>query len=229
MQKKERISLYKALLVIVGLFLIAVITYFNRDPQNFSYNPLNRALSYYEQGDYQKAALYFAQADTMNYPEAAFALGAMHFSGKGMPVDISKALNYYEKAADANYAPAQMTLALLYIHGENVVQDFEKGLNMAQKAADNGDPEAQVMLAGWYENGEYVEKNISKAVALYKKAAQQGDINAKMALAVIYEKGSGEILANPYTSNRWKESIQQQKRFENIFQNRDADFIEKAK
>ena len=140
MQKKERISLYKALGLVGILLLTALILFLNRRPADFSYNPLERALSFYEQEDYRQATIYFAQADVMNVPEAAFALGAMNFAGKGMPVDIPKALAYYEKAAKAGYAPAQMTLALLYIHGENVVQDIDKGLKFAEEAAGNGDP-----------------------------------------------------------------------------------------
>lgn len=229
MQKKERISLYKALIFIGVLCLITFFFFFNRQPKNFSYNPLNRALSYYEKGDYQKASVYFAQADLLNLPEAAFALGAMNFTGKGMPVNITKALDYYEKAADAGYAPAQMTMALIYINGENVLQDFEKGLQYAQKAAENGDAEAQIMLARWYENGEYVEKNMKKAVYFYQKAARQGDINAKMALAVIYKNGSGNISENIHTAKRWEKSIDQQKKFENIFLNRSSEPIKKAK
>ena len=229
MQKKERISLYKALGLVGILLLTALILFLNRRPADLSYNPLERALSLYEQGNYQQATIYFAQADVMNVPEAAFALGAMNFAGKGMPVDIPKALAYYEKAAEAGYAPAQMTLALLYIHGENVVQDSDKGLKFAEEAADNGDPEAQIMLARWYENGENVEKDMKKAVVFYQQAALQGDINAKTALSIIYKNGAGTVLPNPYTAARWQESIQKQKRFENIFQNLPPDYIEKAK
>lgn len=228
MQKKERISLRKALALVGILLLAALISFLNRRPENMSYNPLERALGFYKRGDYQQATLYFAQADVMNAPEAAFALGAMNFAGKGTPVNIPKALEYYEKAAAAGYAPAQTTLALLYIHGENVVQDVDKGLKFAEEAAGNGDPEAQIMLARWYENGENVEKDMKKAVAFYQKAAMQGDINAKTALSVIYKNGSDSIPANPHTAARWQESIQKQRRFENIFRNLPADYMEKA-
>lgn len=228
MRKKERISLYKALGVIGGVLFITLILFLNRQPEDLSYNPMEKALSFYQQGDYQQATLYFAQADVMNVPEASFALGAMHFAGKGMPVDISKALTYYEKAANGGYAPAQMTLALLYIHGEKVERNVEKGIEFTEKAAKNGDPEASIMLARWYENGEYVEKDMEKAVKFYKQAALSGNIDAKMALSVIYKNGSGSVNANSRTAARWQESIQKQKRFENIFQNLPSDHIEKV-
>ena len=229
MQKKERISLYKALGIIGATLLITLILFLNRQPADLSRNPLEQALIFYEQGDYQQATTYFAQADVMNIPEASFALGAMNFAGKGMPVNIPKALDYYEKAAQADYAPAQMTLALLYIYGENVVQDIEKGIEYAEKAAKNGDPEALIMLARWYENGENVEKDIEKAVKFYKQAALLGNIDAKIALTVIYKNGAGSIKPDEWTAAHWQESIQKQKKFENIFQNLAPDFIEKAK
>lgn len=163
MQKKERISHYRALMLVGFLLLTALILFVTYRPERRLYNPLEKGLRYYEQGNYQQATIYFAQADVLNSPEAAFALGAMNFSGKGMPVDIPRALAYYEKAAQADYAPAQMTLALLYIYGENVVQDIDKGLKYAEKAAENGDIEAQIMLARWYENGEHVEKKRQKS------------------------------------------------------------------
>lgn len=228
MQEKERTSLYKALGLVGILLLITLFLFLHQRPADLSYNPLERALSLYEQGDFKQATTYFAQADVMNVPEAAFALGAMNFSGKGIPVNIPLALSYYEKAAKAGYAPAQTTLAIIYVNGIHVVQDLEKGAEYAKKAAENGDPEAQMMLAGWYENGTIVEKDMKKAVSFYKKAALQGDINAKIALSVIYKKGSDQITANPYTAARWEKSIREQKKFENIFRNLPENYIPKA-
>lgn len=72
------------------------------------------------------------------------------------------------------------------------------------------------------------KKNVKKAVDFYTRAALQGDINAKTALSIIYKTGSGNVLPNLYTAARWQESIQKQKKFENIFQNLPPDYIEKA-
>ena len=226
MNKKQQTPLYIALTI--AIVALMIISFLKIEPESQRLSPMEQALSFYQNGDYKQAEIYFAQADNANIPEASFALGALYFSGKGVPVNISKALNYYEKAAENNYAPAQTTLALLYMQGDVVPRDAEKAIGWAEKAAESNDMDAQIMLARWFENGEYIERDMEKAVYFYKKAALNGDINAKTALSIIYKTGRDSVLPNIYTSKKWEDSIQKQKRFENIFQNRPADYIEKA-
>lgn len=225
MDKKERISSEAALCLICIVLAVALFLKFN--PGNKIYTPMDKALYSYQKGDYQEAMTYFAQADNANIAEATFALGAMHFSGKGTNIDIPKALSYYQKAADLNYTPAQTTLALLYMQGEVVARNPEKAVDWARKAAENNDEEAQILLAKWFENGEYIEKDIKQAVHFYEMAAKNGNIDAKGALSIIYKSGAGAVPSNIYTSKRWENSIKKQKRFENIFQNLPPDHIEK--
>ena len=226
MNKKERLSLYAAL-GFIGIVLTVTLS-LSLKPENRMNNPLEKALSLYQKGDYQQAITYFAQADNMNVPEATFALGAMHLAGKGTAVNIPRALFYYQKAADNNYSPAQTTLALLYMEGNFVQKDSEKAIAWAKKAAELNDAEAQIMLARWFENGDQTEQDMGQAVRYYEMAARNGDVNAKTALSVIYKNGKGSVPANPYAAKRWSDSIQKQQKLENLFQNRPADFIPKA-
>lgn len=227
MRKQELSSLYKALGIAGVLLLAVLIPFFVMRPAEHYADPLERALALYQKGDYKQAALYFRQADSMGSADAAFALGAMSFAGKGTAVNIPEALLYYEKAAKAGYSPAQTTLALIYVHGQNVVQDLEKGLEYAKQAAENGDVEAQMMLARWFETGENVDQDVEEAVKYYEMAAKAGSIDAKTALTVIYKNGAGNVSANEFSMRRWQGKIRQQKRFENIFQNLPPDYIEK--
>ena len=226
MNKKERLSLYTAL-GFIGIVL-AVTLSLSLKPESRMNNPLEKALSLYQKEDYQQAITYFAQADNVNVPEATFALGAMHFSGKGTPVNIPRALLYYQKAADNNYSPALTTLALLYMDGNFVQKDPEKAIYFAKKAAEKNDVEAQIMLARWFENGDQTEQDMPQAVRYYEMAARNGDVNAKMALSIIYKDGKGSVPPNPYAAKRWRDSIQKQQKLENLFQNRPADFIPQA-
>ena len=132
------------------------------------------------------------------------------------------------KAADNGYTPAQTTLALLYMDGKEIERDTGKAIEWAKKAAESNDTEAQIMLARWFENGEHIEQDMEQAVRFYQMAAQNGDINAKIALSVIYKNGKASLPPNIYTSKRWENSIQKQKRFENIFRNLPPDYMEKA-
>lgn len=227
MKKQELSSLYKALGVVGVLLAAVLIPFFIMRPAQHYTDPLERALSLYQKGDYKQAATYFRQADSMGSADAAFALGAMSFTGKGTAVNIPEALFYYEKAARSGYAPAQTTLSLIYIHGQNVAQDLEKGLDYAKQAARNGDVEAQMMLARWLETGENVDQDVEEAVKYYEMAAKAGNIDAKTALSIIYKTGAGNVPANEFSMRRWQQKIRRQKRFENIFRNLPPDHIEK--
>ena len=224
MEKKERHSLYPYLILTVAVLTVFLIF----KPGKYVSDPLKEALRAYRDGKYKQAFSFFIQADKLNIPEASFSLGAMYFSGKGTSVNIPQALFYYRKAAQRDYAPAKTTMALLYMEGKNVPKDPEKAVSFAESAAEQNDAEAQIMLAKWFENGQNVKKDISKAIRYYEMAAKNGDINAKMALSVIYKEGRDSIPANVYTAKRWTDSIQKQRKLENLFQNRPADYTPNA-
>ena len=84
-----------------------------------------------------------------------------------------------------------------------------------------------MMLARWYENGENVIKDVPKAVEYYKRAARNGNQGAKIALLLIYQNGGKNVKPDKKEVERWEQSIKGQVKFENIFQNRPADYIEK--
>ena len=218
MRKKGQTSLYMALGLTLSILIVALL--FRFKPQGSFYSPADLGFLSYEKGDYQQAMTYFAQADSNNIPEAAFALGAMHFAGKGTEINIPKALDYYKRSAEAGYAPAQTTLAVLYMESDKVEHDSEKAVLWATEAAMNNDMEAQLMLAGWYESGKLIEQDIGQAIRFYEMAAKNGSADAKIALSIIYKTGKGKTHANIYTAKRWEDSIKKQKDFENIFQNR---------
>lgn len=218
MPQKEHNYLYPSLAAVSLILILALAVFLKQTPALSKKHYMESAVAAYAAGDYKEAIQYFAQGEVANNPEAAFALGAMHFSGKGTPVNRTKAISFYEKAALFNYPPAQLTLAILYAEGQGVPKDAGKAVEYAKKAADNGDEEARMMLAGWYENGTFTEKNVPKAVELYKAAAKQGDINAKTALYIIYKNGADGVPANLHTAMRWNDSIEKQKKLENRLQ-----------
>lgn len=222
---------FKTKSVLCAAVLLAgmLVAYVRHAPRTPDVPVMEQALSLYKRGDYKNALTFLAQADLMNVPDAAFVLGAMHLSGRGIEADAAKALKYYERAAEGGFAPAMTTLAVLYTDADEkyVKNDFEKARSYAEKAADAGDVEAQMMLARWYENGENVIKDVSKAVEYYKRAARNGNQGAKMALVLIYQNGAKNVKIDRKEVDRWEDSIKKQIRFENIFQNRPADHIEK--
>ena len=225
MKITELSPFYAALFLIVGL--LSVFLFFK--PENPFADPMKEGLGAYRKKDYKTAMIRFKIAESLRIPEASFALGAMHFSGTGTDVDIPQALSYYQKAAELNYAPAMTTLAMLYMNGRFVPKNAKKAVALAEKAAQLNDVEAQIMLAGWFENGTLVEQDVPSAIRYYEMAARNGNINAKIALSVIYKDGKGSVTANPYTAKRWSDSIQKQRKLNNLFQNLPADYIETVK
>lgn len=226
MQKKEKVSLYLGLSISAVIILVGAFFFFNVAPKKQEMSVLQKALAAYSQEDYKNALVFFAQADLVNSPVAAFALGAMHFSGKGTPENIERAILYYKKAASLNYPTAQTTLALLYAQGEFIPKDKQQAVKYALMASENDDVEAHMLLAQWYENAEFVEeRDIQKAISYYVKAAQRGNENAKIALTVLYKDGAQDLKPNAEASKRWQESLQKQKQFENVFQNRSSSLV----
>ncbi len=64
----------------------------------------------YQRGDYRKAA-------EQGHAEAQFKLGAMYFSGDGVPQDDAGAVKWYRMAAEQGHAEAQADLAYMYENG----------------------------------------------------------------------------------------------------------------
>jgi TPR repeat protein len=70
----------------------------------------DKGVSAYQRGDYRKAA-------EQGHAEAQFRLGAMYFSGDGVPRDDAGALRWYRLAAEQGHAEAQDDLTYMYEHG----------------------------------------------------------------------------------------------------------------
>ena len=69
----------------------------------------------YIRGDYRKAA-------EQGHAEAQFRLGAMYFSGDGVPRDDVGALKWYRLAAEQGHVEAQDDLAYMYENGLGVAK-----------------------------------------------------------------------------------------------------------
>jgi hypothetical protein len=73
-------------------------------------------------------------------------LGAIYYSGQGVPKDYSEALRWFRKAADQGDAQAQAQLGLMYYEGKGVSKNLIEAKNWYRKAASQGDEIALKML-----------------------------------------------------------------------------------
>ena len=74
------------------------------------------------QDDAQAAKWTRLAADQGN-ASAQFRLGAMYFSGKGVPRDYAEAAKWFRLAADQGVVTAQYNLGAMYANGQGVPQD----------------------------------------------------------------------------------------------------------
>ena len=70
----------------------------------------DNGIAAYNRGDYREAA-------EQGHAEAQFRLGAMYFSGDGVPRDDAGALKWYRLAAEQGHAEAKDNLAYMYENG----------------------------------------------------------------------------------------------------------------
>jgi TPR repeat protein len=77
---------------------------------------LEDGVAAYQRGDYRKAA-------EQGHAEAQFKLGAMYFSGDGVPRDDAGAVKWYRMAAEQGHAEAQADLDFMLENGLAVPQD----------------------------------------------------------------------------------------------------------
>lgn len=186
----------------VFFILIAIASYFLKEkmtPEDY----FSAGLEAYTEKNYARALRLLKKSDR---PEAFFTLGAMHFTGKGVPENKEIALFLYKKAADLNYAPALTTLGILYAEEKKL----EEAMSCLEKAAALNDGDALILLAKWYQNGINVERNYPKAVEYYEAAAKAGVLDAETALYIIYSNGKKGVPRNLYKAIRHRSKVEKQ-------------------
>ena len=66
-------------------------------------------------------------------------LGALYFSGNGVPKDFAESRKWFEKAAAAGNTVAMNSLGNIYHYGNGVPKDFAEARKWYEKAAAAGD------------------------------------------------------------------------------------------
>lgn len=78
-------------------------------------------------------------------------LGAMYYSGEGVPKDYRDALYWFRKAAEQGEATAQYNLGYMYYNGEGVEPDMKEAAKWFRLAAAQRDDKAIKALRGMGE------------------------------------------------------------------------------
>lgn len=102
---------------------------------------------------------------------AAFEMGAMYNSGRGVPKDTKEAVKWLKKAAKKGDPDAQFYLGVMYQKGRGVSKkDLKEALKWYQDAAEQGHVDAQFTLSNLHSQGIGVPKSKKDAKRWYDKA-----------------------------------------------------------
>ncbi|PRT53693.1 Uncharacterized protein YbeQ [Wickerhamiella sorbophila] len=149
------------------------------------------------------AAKLLAQSAMQDYAPALYNLGAMYFTGSGVPQDFVAAATLYKKAAKMNYPQALTNLGAMYACGVGVQRNFARAISYTKKAVQFSVREALHNMADAYAHGQGVDRNLAKAVEFYFRAAQAGDAEAEYSLACMFLQFDRLDKTNWDTGNYW--------------------------
>ncbi|MCP4268733.1 MAG: AAA family ATPase [Candidatus Brocadiaceae bacterium] len=130
--------------------------------------------SFYEQGGYKEAAVWFRKAAERGHTKAQNNLCVMYSEGHGVDKDYNEAVKWCRKAAGLGYAQAQTNLCIMYSEGKGVAQDYNEAAMWCRKAAEQGNGQAQAILGIMYSKGQGVEQDTEEAVKWFGKASVLG-------------------------------------------------------
>ncbi|KAJ1922858.1 hypothetical protein IWQ60_006248 [Tieghemiomyces parasiticus] len=153
---------------------------------------LKEAINYHEQGELEKATVYFRKAAEHQNPLGMFLFGMSLRHGWGCKANPNLAFQFLQKAAesavfDLNHlnpmtssaargelAIAIYELGISFRHGWGVPKNKETAAYYFEIAANLGDADAQADLAFCYQHAAGVKKDMPKAAKYYRMAHAQG-------------------------------------------------------
>ncbi|GAB4257980.1 MAG: hypothetical protein Kow0092_05270 [Deferrisomatales bacterium] len=137
-----------------------------------------------------QAAHWWQRAAQGGDDRAQYGLGALYWSGRGVPKDPARAARWWRKAAEQGHADAQYLLGLLYGKGRGVPRDPAEAARWWTRAAGGGQADAQYGLGALYLKGQGVARDPGAAARWFRKAAEQGHADAQFALGALYARGA---------------------------------------
>jgi TPR repeat protein len=106
----------------------------------------NKAVEFYNQGNYVEAVKWFRKAAEQGHAIAQYNLGNCYDNGWGVTQNYAEAVKWYRKAAEQGLAQAQYNLGICYENGWGVPQNKEVAIKWYRKAAQQGLEEAKKSL-----------------------------------------------------------------------------------
>lgn len=156
-------------------------------------NLYRTGLSYYRNGEYKNALIFFDIAAECEHKDAQYVLGVMYMHGKGVPRNNETALGWYMKAAENGSVNARRNIGVCYRDGIGTEQSYREALVWFTRAAENGDIDSQFSTAVLYNIGypDEIQQDYKMAYLWFKIAAENDHVQAQYALGLLYHEGHG--------------------------------------
>lgn len=154
-------------------------------------DPFNKAVSFYDQGDLNKAEKYFQKSAEAGNKMAMNNLAYMYIIGDLGKVNAEKAIHWFEKSASKGDVVAMYNIGLIYDEGDGIAVDRIKALEWYKKAAEEDYALAKYNIGYLYYSDEGGLQDYGKAMDWFMKADQQNYPEAGYYIADMYLNGFG--------------------------------------
>jgi TPR repeat protein len=111
--------------------------------------PLEDGKAAYKSGDYATAVRLLRPLADLGNADAQNNLGAIYYSGHGVPQDYAQAAEWYRRAANQGGRTEQAALGWVYEEGQGVPQDYAQAAIWYRKAANRGTSQ-RITISAWH-------------------------------------------------------------------------------
>jgi TPR repeat protein len=160
----------------------------NPDNARLNYQ-MGRALDIAER--FEEALSFYQRAIDGGYAKAAFNVGFMYRTARGLARNFEKAAEYYYLAALQGVPVAREALAKLFEEGWGVPQSYQQSFYWRQLAAADSFAPSIDGLAKMYAEGWGTDADLGEAVRYHRMAAALGWGNALSNMGKLYANGEG--------------------------------------
>lgn len=144
-------------------------------------------LAEHVEGDYSKAAGWYARGANAGYAASQVNLGNLYRRGHGVERNVMKALQLFELAVAQDYAAALVASGELHMEAGNYV----RGIEYLDKGVERGVVTGHHYLGLASQNGWGVPRDFAEAARHYLVAAKEGHAKSQGALGHLYREGYG--------------------------------------
>jgi len=165
-QNQGNAAASKAIRNLLGVVCLS-LAFLALTPRSGSADQVSDGFAAYQRGDYLAAFGLCRPLAERGNGDAAFIIGLMYATGRGVRQSYAEAAQWYQVAADDGQDVAENNLGLMYASGVGVPKSDDQAARLYWLAADQGNPRAQYNLAAAYRDGKGVEQNDVRAYMWY--------------------------------------------------------------